>query len=97
MKNEIINREILCIGTQQEVAAAITAALWPGIKPNATMIRLFCDYFKTQRQIRKLYRKSNVFTYNGIGIDITPRAMACWIEDAETVRRFRESALSAKK
>ena len=80
-------KHVFC-GRQEEVAAHIAGLLY-GETSNTT-VKLLTDYLRIQRGARERAGRSNVFTWRGIGIDVTPRACACWIEDPAVLRSWQE-------
>ena len=75
-------------GRQEEVAAHIAEMLYGETSKNT--VKLLTDFLRIQRGISERTGRSNVFTWRGIGIDVTPRKAACWIEDPAVLRSWQE-------
>lgn len=77
-------------GPQNQVAQKIAVLLFG---PNATKKAANCilDYIKIQRGISEMFDgRSSIVMWRGIGIETAPRKTACWIEDPQLLRVWRE-------
>lgn len=76
-------------GRQEEVAAHIEKLIWGVNTRKGTSCIL--DFLRIQRGISQRTGRSKVFTWRGIGIDVTPRACACWIKDPAVLRSWQDA------
>ena len=75
-------------GRQEEVAAHIEKLIWGVNTPKGT--RCILDFLRVQRGISQHAGRSKIITWRGIGIDLTPRACACWIKDPAVLRSWQD-------
>lgn len=72
-------------GKQEEIASVICTMLWG--YSNKASVKCMTDFIRVLRG----HKDGKQLVWRGVGIDPTAKACKCWIEDLETVNRFRES------
>jgi len=83
-------KKVVCVGRQEDVAAAVARLLWAD--PSPATVADVLNYMRLQRSLRSPRTgRSYVVMWRGIGIDTTPRACACWIEDAALLQQWRKA------
>ena len=85
MKTTFKGWTLIYSGKQEEVAGMIGLYLWE--RCDKQIRKGIVNYLRTVRH----FGENKPFVWRGVGIDPRARACKCWIEDRETVNRFRNS------